>query len=158
MRHCLRHFRNPTPLWVGFLHEPDCLEVIGAHNCDCEVAVFGFAECHAPAIDFYEGYMTYGVFVYMVTSSMSKGKESTGGTLQGREGGLVSSSDKCMDEGGGGAAEGDGRGKETAPSREDSVIAVSTLPQSVDFFFLLGTIINCRGSAVDLLGHWHPPE
>ena len=83
---------------------------------------------------------------------MSNSKESTGGTLQGREGGLVSSSDKCMDEGGGGAAEGEGRGKETAPSEEDSVIAVSTLPQSVDFFFLLGTIINCWGSAVDLLG------
>ena len=91
------------------------------------------------------------MFVSMVTSSMSSANESTGNTLRGRDGGLASSSDKCM-EGGVGAAEGKGRGKETTPSTEDSVIASLTTPQIGGFLLLPGTIIVGRGSAVGLLG------
>ena len=90
-------------------------------------------------------------FICGVTSSMSYGNESTVGIELSRGGALKSSSvDKDFEEG-------DGSGKETAPSsldsREDSTtagFAVLTLPQIGIFLLLPGTIIIGNGSAVDL--------
>ena len=111
MIHRLHHL--PNPHGVGFLLESGCLEATGAHCSDPEVAVFGFAEWHKPSISFMKKQIC--VYVFMVTSSMSSGIESKGGILLSSKGGSK--------EGGTGAAEGKGRGKETAPSTEDSLFA-----------------------------------
>ena len=79
---------------------------------------------------------------------MSSGIESSGSNEIGFELSSVAV--------GGEAEEGEGRGKETAPSKEDSVIGAIALLQIVEFVWLLGSVILGTWS-VDLQSQQLPP-